>query len=465
MKTNGRIILLLCALISSVAFCQVSPLETYDLAKAPRFTPGDVVRRICTQTYRSSTIDKEGETLRQILTVIDSTETQEVMAVDEAGCVTTFRDRLVSARTETTSKGLAQPVEKTTVELFDVFCLANRFGRRFQAETATIASKTVKSLTASRLALLKRFFNDRMDFHAFQQANTLLMPRQAVHVGQKWAPETSRMLQWLADNSATQGVKIGQPTGSFVLESVKDGLAVVRGSIAFGCQLGRRPARAKINISCRIDTDSGRWLSKSLSSSLTAEANDVVFQVRAIAASTMILQASLPPGSMSRSAHLYELGWPKPSEDTNRYRSEAHGLSLDVPDEYRPKKVDDSGPIVAAFAADNDRSITITLKDAGRPMDIDDLAPRVLGNLKRSTPGYITLESCPLTLPSNVPAMMIVGEAYDGSLAIVGLFAIDGRRLVSVLASAPGGQEKYVAEMKRILQTLRLFEPDLSAAD
>lgn len=91
-----------------------------------------------------------------------------------------------------------------------------------------------------------------------------------------------------------------------------------------------------------------------------------------------------------------------------------------------------------------------------------DLVRRVQANLKSSVTGYITTRHIPYSLPDNVPAHILIGSGNGGEVTLVTLVAIDGMRLVNVLASSPGNHPPHLAEIERIVRTLRVFEPTLN---
>ena len=464
----GRLMSSLVVVVAAVGFpaaARSASSRVYDLRKVPRFAPGDVVTRMHSETYRSTFADREGEPTREMLIVVDATESQRVTKVDEAHRVTGFLDRVESATMKTTRKYGGKAIETGSVELSDVWCLVRRSGRTFRTDTTTIASRTVRSLTASRLGLLKRFFHDRMAFHAWTETNALLMPPTPVRVGGEWEPEAKALKLWYESGSRGRKLKIDRPAGTFQLVSVRGGVALVRGTVTFAFRLGETPARARMNLSCRIDTATGRWLTQSVNSQLTADMGDLVFRMNVTAAGTMVFRPGAGERPATAPAKLYDLGWAPPPRDTNRYRNRSAGVSIDVPPTWRPTEVPKDDPVVAAFESDNNRGISITVRDAHRPMDMDELLPTVVSNLHRAIPNYLVLEKRGVALVGNVPAALITGEGHNGSHTIVTLVAIDGMRLVSVSAGVRGDRPGDVAELKRIVKTLRVFEPDLSGKE
>ena len=256
-------------------------------------------------------------------------------------------------------------------------------------------------------------------------------------------------------------MKIDTPTGSFRLVKVDRGIATVRGTVTFAFQLGKTPARAKMSLSCRIDTKTGRWMSESIRSQLVARRGEFLFRTTVTAVGTMILRSGKGKPDTNEPTGLNDLGWAKPTTDTNTFRSPGYGFSLNVPPTYRRRKNDDGQPIT--FSASDGRSVSITLKEAKRPMDMAELAPMVIRNLKQTVPGYRIIERRRMALPGNVPAKLLVASGRNDALTIVTLFAIDGLRLVNVSGAVPGHAPKDIAEIKRIVESLRIFEPDLSA--
>jgi len=460
MRKLGSVLAAL-GVISAINLPTKATEERYHLTKAPKFSCGDVVIRAYTQTHDHWFVDKDGETTRTRRIVIDSTEKQEVISVDHAGRVKEFRDHLDSADMKYSLEVAGLPRETASVQLGDLQCLVRRSGRSFQADTTTVASASRKFLTASQVALLKRFFHDEMDFHAYQEINTLLMPAQSVPVGHNWMPPPHALLQWIERIPSSQRMGIDTPTGSFRLVKVDRGIATVRGTVTFAFRLGQTPARAQMVVSCRIDTKTGRWLSESIRSQLVARRGEFVFRASLTAVGTMILRSGKGEANTNEPTDLNDLGWEKPPRDTNTFRSPGYGFSLTVPPTYQRRKNDDAQPIT--FSASDGRSVSVTLKEAKRPMDMDELAPIVIGNVKESVPGYKIVERTRTALPGNVPAAMLVATGRNEALTIVTLFAIDGLRLVNISGAVPGRAPNDIAEIKQIVKSLRLFEPDLSA--
>ncbi len=459
-------VIAICIVLSVASMSLSAPPgeQRYDPGTTPKFAVGDVVTRIYTQTYQTSFLDKQGEKFREILVVIDSTEDQDVTAVGETGRVTEFRSRIVSAKMEYTLTPIGRDAEKTTVELSDVQCMVRRTGRAFRPDTTTISSGTTEALSAPELAMLKRFFHERMDFFAHQESNSLLLPPSPVSVGDEWSADEDALTAWIRNVPAARRVKIERAKGSFRMSGIKGGAAILQGQIRYGFTLGDVPAAATSEVSSRIDLASGPWLSNSINGRIAAEGEEIIFRANARAIATIVYRPSSGKRPASAPVKRYNLGWARAPKDTNNYRDKGHGISLTIPKTYAFKKIPAEGNVIAAFISGEDRSISITVKDSYRPVEMDKLTTVTIGNLYRSIPNYIVLETKGLILPGNVPAKMLVAQGYEGTVTFITLFAIDGTRLVSVMAAGPSKQPAYLKEMKQIVQTLRVFEPDLSAA-
>ena len=450
-------------LLLAAASSQAGAEGGYQLARPAKFVIGDTATRAFTQTYRTWSTDDQGQAISQRLTVIDSTEKQSVTAVSQSGQVSEFLQQLVSAEMRYTFTAADLPTETATVNLSDVYCLARRDGRDFRANTSSSAGSADTSLSATRLSLLKRFMNDRMDFHACPAAAAALMPAEPVTVAQKWRPSQDTLLAWLQRSSGKGKLAISQASAEFMLASVDaGGVAVVRGAVAFAINLADGSATVNMKLSCRIDTNTGRWLSVSIDSDLTARAPQATFRANAMSVGTTIFQTCGLAAPTTMPAELNALGWPRPAPDTNRFRSAAYGISLNVPAQFTRKETAAAGdPIL--FSGPGGRSIAIKLKESRRPMDIDELAKIVIGNFKQSVPGCTILRNSAVTLASKVPARLVIAHGHDNAVTLVTLFAIEGMRLVSVSLAAPSGPDADVVEMTRIARSLRIFDPDLSA--
>ena len=91
--------------------------------------------------------------------------------------------------------------------------------------------------------------------------------------------------------------------------------------------------------------------------------------------------------------------------------------------------------------------------------------PRVLANVKETIKDYKLAEQRPLALPGNVPATVFVGTCFGGGSTLVTIVAIDGTRLVNVTVGGRTGGGEFLAQAGKIVRSLRVFEPDLTAEE
>ncbi len=446
--------------LASSAMAQ--PPQLYDLNRTPRFDVGDTVMRITAETYRSLFTDKQGEPTREKRLEVEATEVQKVTRTSEAGQVIAFVDHLTSAKMKSSYRLGTDMVDQTTIELSDVTGRAGRVDAIFQVDPDTLASQTVESLAAPQVALLKRFFHERMAFHAFRETTALLMPTKPVAVGGKWRPAPPTLLRWCESLPSLHKIRFEQPAGEFKLVSVKDGVAMVRGRITFGLRIGTAPAKAQIVLSGRIDLPSGRWRGETVISSLKTDIGGLRFLTEATATATMIYTPASEQATATEPEQKFSLGWPAAGPDTNSFRSLPDGVSLDAPITYRQVTLPKPAPVVAEFVGENGRRITLMATESHRPMTLDQMIPRAVAELSRAIRDYVVLEQRRVQLADGVPAVMITASSEGGSRIIVTLIAIDSMRLVNVSATSRGSLSSHGRELQQIVQSLRVFEPDFS---
>ena len=190
--------------------------------------------------------------------------------------------------------------------------------------------------------------------------------------------------------------------------------------------------------------------------------NELTFRLEGTSTNTTVFSPAGSGGIAETPEAVNDLGWPPAGKDTNNYRSDQAGLSLHVPRNYSPIEVPQQGTVAAVFLDGDKSRISITMKEAARPIDMDELLPLSVANLKSTIPGYIALGKRPLRLAGNVPAVMVTARGENDSLTLVTLIVIDGMRLISVSAASRGDHDRHVGKLQQIVQGLRLFAPSLA---
>jgi len=97
--------------------------------------------------------------------------------------------------------------------------------------------------------------------------------------------------------------------------------------------------------------------------------------------------------------------------------------------------------------------------------ELDVLAAEATRQLAASVSQYATTSDEPIILPGNVPARLLKGRGRGGEVVILALLACDDMRLVTVSAAAPARSSRDVAEVERIVRSLRVSRPEAMPAE
>ena len=115
--------LLRAALAASLCLARAGLAEpTYHLSKAPAFRPGDTAAVSLTEQTVLSVTDAEGKLLRHEKDATSQQLLDEVLTVDEAGRVTSFRQKIVLAEHRSWA-GADREQPDATTRLADVFAV------------------------------------------------------------------------------------------------------------------------------------------------------------------------------------------------------------------------------------------------------------------------------------------------------------------------------------------------------
>jgi len=435
--------------------------SVYDLRQRPKFATGDLITAACKRTSRISCAGSDNGRGYLVVTTTDSAEKQLISDVDKNGQVTSFTQHIDSARMRYTLKASGRPVTRTDINLGDVSFRAARRRNRFVADTTSVSSCVHSELNAPQLWLVKRLMRDRAIFHAFRAPDMVVMPSKPVPSGHSWRPPPDAIARWARSFALLRGVGIEGATGSFQLSAVKGRWATVKGSVTFGCRFRSMPARAKAEMSARIDTATGCWTRQSVKIELAVRSGENLLRLETTCHSEAVYQACKANGLNDSPKTLHSLGW-KPSGETQtgRYQNRALGVSLSVPGNYKRKNGAKPGSVL--FTAGDGRNISLSAKIPAVPVDLGMLTDAALRKLHESVPDYRLIRRERMSLPGDVPASLLTASGKGGTVIIFTIVAVDGPRIVSVTAAAFTGNTRQVDELKRIATSLCLFEPDLN---
>jgi len=446
---------------TAVLACAIAdaPARTrYDLAKVPRFRPGDRMAVRETNQKVMTVTDKNGRAQRNEKEITREHHVNEVLTVDASGKVTAIRARIVSAtRSGWTMADRPRPDKVITIA--NLYAAARRVGLFFEADTASIAAAGAKPLTASQIWLVKDIFDDEMVFRAYPEAMAMLMPARPVPVGHVWQPSRETLDRFANTSRSIRKIQGKVTRAELRLASVTRGVAEVRGTVHLLGRIRQTALSPVVSLTARIDTTSGVWVGfdRSVMIKQASRGGTVQFAMSSRGTGTFVRGT----GAGSKlPAKLHKIGWAKPGKDANRFQHPAAGLSMDVPADYKPREVPPNGRTVAQFNSPEGASVSISQTKMSRPYDVEEFAPSVIAGLKRNIKDYRLLSRDPVTLTGNIPAVLIVGTTHGGKAWLLSLSAFDGKRLVQVTAGVPSDKPKLLPVMQRLVRTLRLSEPD-----
>jgi hypothetical protein len=454
---------MLVTMIVAGAALQSAAAETAELRRSPKLKPGQALAITTTGRSQTRVTDAEtGKLVRQSSQSLRWRGRQRVVSIDdESGKVESIAQ---TVETYTRLFSVTAPAEEKfekAIELTDIRGAASRSGDSFAAEPSSLVSSKHRELSAQQIAAVKSLFSSTMRLEAWPEVDLLLMPAEAVKVGDSWRPDGKQLQRWL-EGSGMLGRSGGKVTkADFALLGVSKGVATVRGRMHLGLKLAEElTVEPVLNVVFRIDSETGLWRSKTLMLSGQFKANGAVIELTN-ERTVFIRNLGVPemPDTQTAGDDLFKLGWTSPAKNDNRYRDTAGGLSLDVPEDYRA--ADSERPGVHTFGAEGGGQLVISLGQNERMLELDELAGAVEQNLARSVAGYKRISRRTLYLADHVPAVLISGSCLDGKSMLLTLVAVDGERLVNVTAGADADATDELARLEKVLLSLRLFEPRL----
>ena len=455
-------------MFAAALFGTVSELSAdeklYHLSKVPKFRVGDraVAREAESTDFSVTTSD--GKIVSRKKMRKDAHVVYEVTKVDKAGKIQAFRVSIISARAKFDIT-LPAP-DKKQIAIEKIHFIARRKGLEFEADTATIVSEKVGALKASQIWLLKQHCKDWISLPMYPEDDALLFPREPVPVGHSWKPTRKTLDKWTEASSAAKKLECKALSAEFRFVSVTGGVALIEGDVVVKANFGGKRMKIPTRLTAKINTRSGRWVN---------DTNSGIIEMKMRHATMKMVgrgeeSATFKPGKGRVSAlpkKIFKIGWKRPGKDTNNHIDKTKGFSLNVPKSYTARKPPPDSPFLAQFVNKQGFIIGVTSDNADRPMDINEAVRDFLAGVRDDPdpiPGYTVVKREYFTLPNNVPAVLLTGKCYDGKMVLMTIMALDGKQVFTGSASAPTDMKDLLAEQKKTLKSLRLFEPDYTKA-
>jgi hypothetical protein len=448
-----RKIIALLSVCLAAEFCLAQEAK-FDLSKKPALRPGDVVASTSTSNDTME-IAVGGKVVQTVKRTKQATSRDEVLAVNASGAPTELRVTMQSAQED---ESAAPPGDGKKTSLRDLIFTVKRDGNQYVCDTSSLLAKDANALRASQIALLKDITKPASEWDGYPERDIDLMPRAPVTVGHEWEPSADALKKWTEDRPLPKGASVRVRGAKFKLTAAEGKVAVVEGNVSMTISETGADTEVEARLTCRIDTQTGRWLGKGFRATLVRKQGEATVKMEG--ASRTVFGFTPGAGKPSPAPEWKnKIGWAKPGPDTNSFQEKEGGISLNVPKDFKPVEVEKPGSIVARFAwQEAQASIAVTLDRTPTSLDLEDLVPAAIAGMKESIEGYKVLQQTPLTLPNNVPAMLLTATAMDGKLNLITIMGIDAKRCVSVTAGAQPQSAATVEKLTAIVKTLRVFD-------
>jgi hypothetical protein len=447
-------------LATVVALATLSPAsaEEYDLSKVAPVKVGD---QFLTKTRRETSdvmVSPEGKSLMDAAEKFVDETVFEILAIDQAGRPTEVRQTVTGAECQQQDKTTETRVKK--VVLSEVVGTLRKAKYEFATDTTTLASARMKELSASQVGLAKRYFSLCEALPTRPDAFLYLFPPGPVASGATWEVDRNRLDQWLQAEPISAKMNAKGKSARFKLEAVRDGIAEITGDTEMTVTVNGIPTDVKISMNHKIDLRTGFLVATEGTWAMDVNGNQGTVKDRAKESATI----QYKPGSGVASAlpkNLNPLGWAAPDRDTNNFRDAARGLSLDLPKGYSQDGPASASPALLTFSGrDHQAHIVVALASYTISADKEEMGPDILKGLEESLKGFHLVSRSHITLPDNV-----LGEVFDatvagGDQAAFCLYAIADRRVATVMAIAPANNAEAVEEIRKVVRSLRLFDPE-----
>ncbi len=455
-------------MFAAVLFGTVSALSAdgklYHLSKVPKFCVGDRAVAKETDVSGETVTIADGKVVSRKKTSEDARIVYEVTEVDKAGKIQAFRVSIISAKAKF---DIALPApDKKRIAIENIHFIARRKGLDFDADTTTVVSEKDKKLKASQIWLLKKHCRNGITFPMYQEEDALLMPTEPVPVGHKWKPSREMLDRWTEASSEAKKANGKAVSAEFRFVSVTDGVALIEGAFVVEATLAGKRVKMAARVIAKIDTGSGRWVGETLFGPIVLKMQGASVKIDSRSEDT----ASLTPGKGKVSAlpkKIFKIGWKRPGKDTNNHIDKTKGFSLNVPAGYVARKAPLNESFIAKFVDKLGRGIVVTEDSTDYPVEIDEIVREFLASMRDdddSPPGYTVIKREKVTLANGIPSVLITAKIHGGKAILLTVIAIDGERIMTVSTGAPTDMKDLLAELKKTLKTLRIFEPDYTKA-
>ncbi len=434
--------------------------EDYNLSKVPVMKVGDRFTAKAAGQAEVTVMAEDGETLVGVTKTGEATEIHEILTVDAAGKPTQVRFTVSGSR-EVTELKTPQQARKV-VTIADVTATAKPDGLVFAADTASLASGQMKTLTAPQISLVKDHFSDSMIVTAFPEPDVLLMPAGPVSIGAAWKVTEDVLNKWAKSREDYRRMKVTPKSGECKLDSVSGDVATVSGTVRLTLSDDDVAFETVAKLAGRIDLKSGYW--RGATTELTATARVGPNTLKIVSRQRVTIEHQPGTGTVSKlPAELNKLGWPAPDKDVNSYRDPAAGVSLDLPKDYQDAPIEPGVKALARFSSPRGVSVVLAGGEQPLPLELDETGQQLLGQFK-ALPDFKLVSRDPAALPGNVPAGRITLTFNEGQFTMMVRYAVDGNRLVSVIVVAPTGDAGLASEARKITDSLRVFDQDYTQA-
>ncbi len=429
--------------------------KTYRLGKQPEYKVGQTLSVSKTQEMEFVAKARGQASERQ-----ESTEFElelVVLEVDDDHLPTRLRMNIASASGfYKASDPRFHREEPRKTQLKNIWLeLARSEHGRYLPVWPSLKSAKALSLTAPQFQLLRDVVQE-VDRLPSLPSERYLLPDKPVAVGDRWSPSKKRQAQWVREGD----VPVADPNGvSMKLKSVDDeGIATVEGRLGLIIKPGGASIPLTGHLLARIDTNTGRWVSQSITSNDTStfRGAEITYQARESKATSSRAGNGKVPRLPSK---LNDIGFEYSQKDTNNYRDVMTGISLYVPDDYKQVKHNPNSDQIALFRNRSGMQIAVTRSDLLVPTESDELLKALRKNLRSSIDDYKIIEEDAMMIASGVPATFIEAKGFDGTVWIYTLVAFAGDQMYSISTAAPIDSPKIATEMRTVARSLRIYSP------
>lgn len=462
MTRHVKVALFAAACLGASAAAWAEP-KLYHLSKVPKFRVGDRARSKYTET-QTRTVTLTGGAIGEKKTEREEGRSiNEVLEVDAAGKIQAFRVTIVSEKV-TEAVSLPKPrASKKDTALEKIHFVARRKGSKLYPDPTSVVGEKAGKLKASEISVLREHLEGDVKFPGWAELQAGLMPAQPVPVGHAWEPSRQAMDRFAEESEKAKKMGGKLLGAKFELVSVTDGVPLVKGVLRVEAIVAGKREAMTANLTAKIDTESGLWLEEVMSMATSIKRDGLTFDMTSQGETRRVFTRGSGKAS-ALPAKRFDLGWKPPGKDTNSYKDLREGFSLAVPEGFAARDQAKGRSVIAELVNKQGLVITVTSEHLGRLADFKELLPAFMRATKRTVPDYEVARQEQLALPGNVPAVLLVGKAYEGKVVIYTVMALDGPRLLSVSTAAPAGNQAFRDQMRKVARSLRVFERDLTKA-